>query len=165
MPSDLSINFPAFPTLLSKAKQLNEASDVVNAVLKDLEDRLAEANIGLTFWFDSKPLSQSDCVGDFSPSSTREETFEVLGYARIEGKWCLAVKRVRHVHGFFEGQMDCPYTNVLVDDDPAALLKTARETRLAAVRVLPEFVEKFTEMVTQTVGELEAATGDLFYEK
>ncbi|HWB15889.1 MAG TPA: hypothetical protein VG538_05730 [Vicinamibacterales bacterium] len=165
MSHDSAIAHPGLTELLAKAKQLNQASDHVNAILKDLEAKLSAANIGLTFWFESKPLYQSDSRGDLSPSSTYEDVAEVLGYARIDGKWNLAVKKLRTVHGFYEGQMDCPWANTFADGDPMSLLKAPRETRLAAVRIIDEFIAAFTAMVNQTVGELEAASGEIFFGK
>src|SRR3954466_2416582 len=95
-------------TLLSKAAQLNEASTIANQLLADVEKKLSDAKIGITFWFDTNPLTQSDSKGDFGPLDISEDTAEILGYTRAEGKWCLAVKRMHRVHGFFEGDLGSP---------------------------------------------------------
>jgi hypothetical protein len=161
--SNVTTTHPELTDLLTKAKQLNEASDHVNSILKDLEAQLNAANIGLTFWYETRPLHQSDSRGDLGPSSRYEDFADVLGYARIDGKWSLAVKKLRTVHGFYEGQMDCPYANSFEVGDPVSLQKSPRETRLAAVRILPEFLTSFTEMIGRTVGELEAGSGQIFF--
>ena len=151
-----------FVELLAAARQLNNASDRVNIELQDVEKILDAANVGLTFWFEETPLEQSDATGDVGPYDTREHTSEYLGYARVDGKWKLAVKRVRQVDGFYQGDLDCPYSNAFTDGEPTALLKASRETRLAALRLMPPFVGAFTEKVKQHVAEIEAATGELF---
>ena len=151
-----------FVELLAAAKQLNKASDRVNIELQNVEKILDGANVGLTFWFEETPLEQSDATGDVGPYDTRERTSEYLGYARVEGKWKLAVKRARKVDGFYQGDMDCPYTKVFTDGEPTALLKASRDTRLVALRLMPQFLEAFKEKVKQHVAEIEAATGELF---
>ena len=59
--------------------------------------------------------------------------------------------------------MDCPYTNVFAHGEPSQLLKASREVRLAALRVMPTFIEAFKEKISTHVGEIEAATGHIFW--
>jgi hypothetical protein len=155
----MSVTDPA-PNLLAKllenAKQLNKASDEVNLELKKLEDTLNRANIGLTFWFETHPLNESDTTGNLSSS---EYLSDVLGYTRIGGNWCLAVKRLRQVSGYFEGDPSCPFTNVFVIAEPEPLLKASRELRLKALQVVPEFLTALNEYVESNVGAIRAATG------
>jgi hypothetical protein len=155
----MSVTDPApnpLAKLLENAKQLNEASNEVNRELKKLEDTLNAAKVGLTFWFESKPLHQSDTTGDLSSS---EYTSVVLGYTRIGGNWCLAVKRLREVSGFFEGDTSCPFTNVFMDVEPEALLKTSRDLRLKALQLMPEFLTALNEHIESNIGAIRAATG------
>src|SRR5438034_7914565 len=84
----------------SAAERLNDTSDSVNSILGAIEKRLIAANVGLESWLRS-PLTQSDATG-----STGGETSWIdqrLGFAKVGGKWCLAVKPICHVSGFFEG--------------------------------------------------------------
>ena len=148
--------------LLSKAAQLNQVSDRANRHIGDVEKKLSDAKIGITFWFDGPPLAQSDAKGDLGPDDFSEDTADILGYAKIDGKWCLAVKRMRFVRGFYEGDMSRRFRNVFVDGDPSPLLNASRELRLAALRILPDFLAAFTARIDETVGEIEAATGELF---
>jgi hypothetical protein len=155
----MSVTDPApnpLTKLLQNAKQLNKVSDEVNLELKNLEDTLNKANIGLTFWFETRPLHQSDTTGDLSSS---EYTSDVLGYTRIGGSWCLAVKRLQQVSGYFEGDMSCPFTNVFVITEPESLLKASRDLRLKALQIMPEFLTALNEHIESNVDAIRAATG------
>ena len=151
------------PRLLDKARQLNAASDQANTILASVEAKLNDAKIGVTFWFEDQPLHQSDAIGDGGLYSLREHTDDYLGYARIDGKWCLAVKRIKHTSGFFEGSTSCPFTESRLVSEPTALLKSARETRLAALRILQVFLERFTEKVSEVLGEIQSAADGLYF--
>lgn len=149
--------------LLAAAKQLNQASDQVNLELQKIEKALDAANLGLTFWLEDKPIDQSDAIGGIEPHDTSEYTSDLVGFARVEGKWRLAVKRLRRVSGFYQGDMDCPFANVFVEGELTPLLKASRELRLNALRVMPDFIAALKEKVVQRVGEIEVATGNLFF--
>jgi hypothetical protein len=147
--SDLNID-ELLPTLEHQAQRLNEASDRANAALAAVEKRLVRANIGLEYWHHI-PLDASDTTGDLAPHATSEYTKQVFGFARIGGKWCLAVKAVRTVHGFYEGEMSQPYQNEFVDAEPTPLLSASRALRVAAVGAMPDFLARFTIFVAKTV--------------
>ncbi len=146
-----------FPALETQATRLNEASDHANRVLTAIEQRLVNLNIGLEVWY-SKPLDTTDSEGDFGAYATSERVIQKLGLARVDGKWCLAVKPIRQVSGFFQGDMDCPFTNQYADAPPTPLLKHSRALRIAALREMPEFVVLLNEHITSTIHELEEAT-------
>jgi hypothetical protein len=64
----------AMAELTTVAKQLNEASDELNEQIKDFEDELARAGVGLVVWL--------------------EKSFQdhQLGYVKIDNEWCVAVR-------------------------------------------------------------------------
>jgi hypothetical protein len=156
---DPSSNPSAFEQLLKSAKQLNKASDQVNAELANVEKLLVGAKIGLTFWLDASPLQESDATGDLGE---RSHTAAILGFDRVDGHWMLAVKTLRYVSGYYQGDISSPFTSVFVENEPSALVKAPRELRLAALRVIPKFIEEFKDKVADHVAEIEAATGKLF---
>ena len=92
-----------FPALETQATRLNEASDHANRVLTALEQRLVNLNIGLEVWY-PKPLDTTVSEGDFGPHETSSRVIQVVGLARVDGKWCLAVKPIRVVSGFYQGK-------------------------------------------------------------
>src|SRR5262245_54860038 len=115
--------------ILRKADELRAATTRANAYLADIERKLNDANLGVEFWFDGRRLVSCDATGDLGPHSTSAYTAEVLGYGRVQGKFRLAVKRLRFVSGFFEGHIDSPFTNTYADGEPQSLLSTTRDTR------------------------------------
>lgn len=149
-----------FSSLESQAAELSSASDIANQALADAEKRLVALNVGIEIWY-PKPLGCADAVGGTGPSETIAEVIDVLGFARAEGKWCLAVKQVRRVSGFFDGDTNCPYTNEFLVTSPAPLLKQSRSLRINALEALPEFLSQITEHVRSKVQEISIATSKL----
>lgn len=150
--NDLNTN-DLFSSLSDSASTLNSYSDSCNKKLKDAQERLASLNIGLEFWLD-RPISRSDQKGDIGANDNSTEIIKRLGFSRLNGSWVLAVKTVRSVSGFYQGDMDCPYTNEYVDKDPDALLDSPRELRLAALKSLPEFLYGYNNLVCELNSEL-----------
>ena len=146
-----------FPALENQATRLNEASDHANRVLADVEQRLVNLNIGLEVWC-HKLLDSTDSEGDIGPHETSSRVVQVIGLARVDGKWCLAVKPMRLVSGFFQGDMNCPFENQYADGPSTPLLKQSRELRIAALRVMPEFLVQLDDHIDSTIRELEEAT-------
>lgn len=155
------VNFDSlFPSLEAKAARLNEASDNANKVLSGIEKRLIDMNIGIEVW-DSEPLDIAIPEGDLGPNKTSSQIVQVLGFARAEGKWCLAVKPIRLVDGFFQGDMDSPFQNRYGAGPPTPLLQAARALRIAALRKMPKFIAALDEHVAETVNEIEKTANKL----
>jgi hypothetical protein len=151
---------PDFTGVLSaldvQAQRLKQASDVVNTLIAAVEKRLIDANIGLEFWA-SDALDCTDAVGDFGPHDTRTVVAMYLGFAHVDNKWCLAVKAMREVRGFYEGEMGCPYTEVYAAGDPTPLSRATRALRIEAVRRMPDFLQGLTNYVSGAVADIENA--------
>src|SRR5438552_631515 len=84
-------------SLEDTASKLNEASNSVTEILNAVEKRLADMNIGLEVWLDDKPLKKTDArfIDNDDDSAVVHWTEKRLGYARVDKKWCLAVKSVQ----------------------------------------------------------------------
>ena len=149
-----------FSSLESSATEFNSASDLGNQTLMDAEKRLVSANIGIEAWY-PVPLESTDAEGDIGPHDTSSHIVDFLGFARAEGKWCLVIKRIKRVSGFFEGDMNCPYTNEYLETPPAPLLKQSRSLRMKALAVLPKFLVQITDEVRSKTLELSEATEKL----
>src|SRR5690348_16033668 len=91
--------------LSGTASRLNEASNSVNKILTDVEHRLIQANVGLEVWLD-QAISSSD---PWRVSGEKRWKSQFLGFAKVNGAWCLALKPVEFSTGFFEGDESCPY--------------------------------------------------------
>jgi len=149
-----------FSSLESQANALNRASDTANQTLIDAEEKLISLNIGVEQWF-PKALESTDADGGINPHETTEHIEDILGFARVEGKWCFAVKKIKRVSGFYEGDMGCPYENQYIEAKPAPLLKQSRSLRINAIEVLPEFLEQILEHVSQKLEKLNEVTEKL----
>jgi hypothetical protein len=119
------------------AQELNQASNSINATLNAIEKVLGGINVGLEIWL-SAPLTRTDAEGSMTTDSVWIE--QRLGYARINGKWCLAVKRLRFHSGFFEGDRSCPFQNEFRDGPEIPLAQASREARIEALGMLSELV-------------------------
>lgn len=149
-----------FSSLESRANALNRASYTANQTLTDAEAKLVALNIGVEQWF-PKALERTDADGGIGPHETTEHIEDVLGFARVDGKWCFAVKKIKRVSGFYEGDMTCPYENEYIEVNPVPLLKQSRSLRINAIEVLPEFLEQILVHVSQKLEKLNEATEKL----
>lgn len=149
-----SDTYAILPSLRSHADRLNSLSDKANSVLADIEKRLVELNIGLEVW--GPVLDREPTDVPLKPDEHMAEVVQLLGFAKIEGRWRLAVKSVQYVHGLFQGDDNAPYAN------PSAgswkpLLDCPRDLRIAALRTLPEFLATVDQHVASAVETVEAA--------
>jgi hypothetical protein len=144
---------PLFARLEERAAQLNAASESVNAIIGVVEARLRNANVGLEVWLD-RTLSADDVE---SAPGTQACVIQRLGYARLEGEWCLAVKPVRVENGFFEGDTSAPYHNEDWAGEAVRLSKTARSIRIAALAALPALLERIIDEAEACVGTIQEA--------
>lgn len=123
------------------AGRLNQASNGLNSILKRIEKTLVDANAGVEAWLDL-PLFSSDSEG--SAHGPSKWTVELLGFAKVDGNWCLATKTVRHETGYFEGDLDSPYHDVHTVGEITALTQASRDLRIAALGSLPALVQQMT---------------------
>jgi hypothetical protein len=135
-----------FPALAAQAERLNKLSDEANKKLAEVEKNLVGLNLGIEFWY-SQPIHRDDAVGTFSRDDTSEKLVQVLGFARVDDKWCLAVKPIKLVDGFFEGDTSAPFQNRYSGGKVVALLQASRDMRLASLSHMPEFLKEFSEYV------------------
>jgi hypothetical protein len=144
-------------TIESSSKHLNSVSNNSNAVLRNIEKRLTGANIGLEVWWDKKTL---DHIGstDLRHDETACWRTQQLGFTRIGGDWCLAVRTMRNGAYYFEGDEN---VRQAVDGEPTALLRAPRNIRLEALRLMPEFLVFLQKVIEETAGNLETATASL----
>lgn len=149
-----------FPSLEAKAARLHAASDSANDLLSSIESRLTQLNLGVEVWF-SRPIDSTDSKGDLGPNETSSHVVQVLGFAKAEGKWSLAVKPMRVVSGFYQGAMDCPYENHYADGPVTPLLKASRALRISALAALPEFLVEIERRIGELLESLDGATSKL----
>ena len=144
----------AFSALEKLAKNLNDSSDEVNRALADSETKLVSLNIGLEIWYPQE-LDRRDATGSMRPNEVIDHVSDVLGFARVGGKWCLAVKRVTVATGYYEGDPECSYTNEYLDRAPEPLLRQSRNLRIKALTILPDFLKHIANQVSETSKKVE----------
>jgi hypothetical protein len=149
------VDLPAvLSSIDSSSKRLNTVSNNANAVLRSIEKRLMDANIGLEIWWEANSL---DHIGstDLWPDETNCWRSQLLGFSRVNGVWCLAVRTMRYSHFVLEGE---EVLREAVDGSPTPLLRAPRNIRLAALRHMPGFLAHLTKEIETTALNLEAAT-------
>ncbi len=144
--------------LEAKSSALNTASETANQIISEIETKLISLNIGIEHWY-TPPLGSSDCEGGAHETTACIE--DLLGFSRVDGKWCLSVKRVKSVSGFFEGDLSCPYENKYLESAPSPLLNQSRNLRIRAIEVLPNFLENILTQVGNHFEKIKSATIEL----
>jgi hypothetical protein len=112
----------SFRQLSTVASELNNVSDELGKSIVDIDAALKKLNVGVSVWVNIKCDDSSE--GD--PSYYMEQ----LGYAKVGGKWGVALKTVFGHEQFPEDERAETW---LFNDGP-------RELRLAAIEKLPEML-------------------------
>ena len=121
-----------FSRLESLSAHLNQASDSLNDAIKTLEAKLASLRLGVEAWVEIDRESDKDMAGDVRV---------LLGYARCNGNWCLAVSYVPDWD-----PEDSPNT---------PLQQASRELRLKAFKHIPALIQKLEKASEETLAEVE----------
>lgn len=137
-----------FEELESSANELNAASEIVNETLSNVEQKLRRLNFGFEVWLE-RPLHQSDSTGGIGLHEKSTDFIDILGFAPVDGKWSLAVKRIKRVSGFYQGDEACPYTNEYADAAPALVINQSRNIRMSAHELLPDFLVLVLERIRE----------------
>ena len=148
-----------FSTILARftktARQLNDASTTLNSILQKVEKSVVDANAGVEVWLEQPSLASSDATGSAYGHSSWTE--DLLGFAKVDGAWCLAIKTVMHETGYYEGDMDSPYHNQHVTGEAMPLAQASRDLRIEAVRLIPALLDRMTEAAQSRIRTIEDA--------
>jgi hypothetical protein len=132
---DASKNF----SNLSKATSiLNKASGELASAISQLDEMLQNLNIGLTAWITFRSRETE------SPEYDNDQ----LGYAKVSGKWGLAIQRIYGDPS--QGQEDVV--------GPWLFNDASRELRLLAVDKIPELLELLANVAAKTAERVEEKT-------
>jgi len=145
--------------LKSVSSHLNKASDSLTSTLTQINDNLNKLNLGLTVWLDGPPLSSR--LIEPSARYRKQHVYsveerEILGYAKLKNGWGLAVKEVTSIHGYFEGDDNCPFTNDM-EGQARPLLDCSRDLRTRSVELLPELFKLLKEKAEHLIENLDKA--------
>jgi prefoldin subunit 5 len=134
----------SYSELSSLATDLNAVSDALGKAVSDIDEGLKKLNLGVTAWVE---------VQKYRGSREQDLTYTVeeLGYAKINGKWGIAL-RVR------SGDDERPEWDESVE--VSLFNEAARALRLKAIKKIPELLNKLNEEATKVTKELQAKLAD-----
>ena len=154
-PRTLSDEFASkLAALDTTAARLNKASNSINDSILTVENFVAGLGVGLEVWLRTA-VTKGDAEG--SPRGESVWSEQRLGYSRLNGKWCLALKWFRVHTGFFEGDTNCPYQNEYSDGEAIPLTQASREARIAALGLLPDLVSELNAAAETALEKIEKA--------
>lgn len=127
----------SFQQLADAAKTLNAASDRFSKLVAEIDTALKPLNIGLVCWV--------NIGGPWRSEDGEQEYREQVGYAKIGGKWGIALRTVNEV----VYRDDSDIEQWLFNDAP-------RQLRLKAIDFIPDMLcelskeaANFTEKITK----------------
>lgn len=133
----------SFSDLKSLSQKLNQASDKLNGIIDAVEAEIGSLNLGVEAWV---PVALSSGHSERVGTEYLNEVSR-FGWSKYKGKWQLVVRRELQRSGFWEGDTDCPYTNIdKIEYVP--LKETSREERATAI-------SQFDELKKQLQAEME----------
>lgn len=132
----------AFSELEESAQRLNAASDRTNKLLSAAQQRLIATNVGLELWLHDEPIEEDERAGGAGQWATTHGRRTVLGFAKVEGSWMLAVREQAFERGFYEGDNSSPYLDLSFSSEASPLLKAPRQQRIAALVRLPRLIQE-----------------------
>ncbi len=123
----------SFKQLASAAQALSSASDDLSKVIRHFDASLKKLALGITVWIEV--------------SGTADDTQywrNELGYAKIDGKWGIAL---REVTGFHLDPEDSSFEEWIYNEAPRAM-------RAEAVGKIPDLLEKMLQQTEETTKDL-----------
>jgi len=151
----MEVNLPnLLSSLEGTARRLNESSDSINEILETVESRLVGAGIGIEVWCRT-PISSVE--GEKGGGSESRWTEQRLGFAKVAGRWSLAVKTLEVEFGLFEGDSSAPYEAKHRKGDISRLLDASRETRIRALSLLEQLAKLLTEEAEEAIKRIKEA--------
>jgi hypothetical protein len=130
----------SYQKLLSAATELNSASDRFSKLVAEIDATLKPLNIGIESFVQMGP--------GWSEAYTRGH--HEVGYAKINGKWCIMLREVEETPSNPEEQ----YELWAFSDGP-------RRLRLKAIDYLPNLLEELAKKATGETKDINAKTTDL----
>jgi hypothetical protein len=125
----------SYRKLFEVASALNKVSDALGQMIAELDLALKKLNLGITIWVQLKGNVDQETL-DYST--------EDLGYAKVRGKWGIALRTFSQNYHYPE---DAEREEWPFNDAP-------RQLRLSAIEKIPELLEKLSEQAAQTTEEI-----------
>lgn len=127
----------SFKQLATAAQALNNASDDLGKVIRHLDAALKKLALGVTAWV--------------QVNGTSDETqywASEIGYVKIDGKWCIAL---REVSGYLQDNSD-------EAEETWSFSEAPRSLRAEAVSKIPDLLEKMLQQTEEATKDLKEKT-------
>lgn len=131
-----------FTELKAAAQRLNRVSDVLAKSVVDLDAQLKELHLGIPAWVLLEHVTNKG-TGD----SRRHE----LGYAKVGGKWGVAIKTT---------SMNLNESADSMQDERWLFADSPRQLRMLAIGRLPLLLEALTKAADELTAEIQKRLGE-----
>lgn len=139
-PPSERISVSLFKDLADSAARLNSSSDELGKAIRPIDAALKKLNLGVAAWYTYR--------GSDNPAPDGDHYCRRIGYAKVGGKWGLALSTESgNVHADFSN-----YDEWLFNDAP-------RLMRLEALDYIPQLLVKLVEEANRIAEELETKAG------
>jgi len=128
-----------YKLLSAVATELNTSSDKLGASISALDSALRKINLGISSWVHFAESHSADNL---------QYSFEDIGYAKIGGKWGLAIRTV-------SGDERADFDHI----DQWTFNESPRGLRVRAVKKVPELLDQLIQDASEMVKEVEEQIG------
>lgn len=151
--------------LTALSRKLNEKSDKLNEVIASINEKLVRLNFGLEVWVENTPIQSGDLskTDDKGNATNPHRDAVLLGYCRTaDDKWQLAVKDATLVT--LVDHYGNEYVEVQDSVSPEPLLKSRRDIRAKAMRLIPMVLDEIkaeASSMLESIDDAEKAAAKL----
>ena len=141
--------------LSSLSTKLNQKSDKLNSIISTVNRKLTKLNFGIEVWLAHDPVEAGDYQVFYDENeheeSASQRTITLLGYAKVDDEWQLAVKRTLcQINEAGEEEI----TNTW---GVQPLLKAPRVVRSSAMRLIPDLLDALKDRGESLLRAIEKA--------
>lgn len=141
---------PSLESLIKLAPELNKATDLYMAELKEIEAQLDKLNLGIAVELEGS-IKHENTKARYDENGVgigQFETYWSLGYGKDErGHWGFFVRQYS-VDGIYPNQSDP------LEEQEVPLLQASRDLRIAAADRIPELLQRLESEVTKKIESL-----------
>ena len=139
VPPSERISASLFKELADSAARLNSSSDELANAIRPIDAALKKLNLGVSAWYPYRGSEEPDAEGNYYCRR--------IGYAKVDGKWGLALSTLSgHIHN-----EENDYDQWLFNDAP-------RLMRLEALDSIPDLLEKLVKEANKVAEDLQKKT-------
>jgi len=133
----------SYRQLSAVAADLNNVSDEMGKSIGELDSALKKLSLGIEVWVELR-------AGEGIHPEDMEFWSEDLGYAKVGGKWGVALRTVAGQYNYPDEES---VEKWLFNDAPRSL-------RLSAIGKIPELLEKLSKEAVETTNKIKAKLAD-----